>query len=363
MEFIELYDKAVSESHLTFDPSEIDVRQANFSCHQILDMLEHNEINLATDFQRSSDLWSASRMSKFIESMFLDLPIPPFYFNEIAKNEAWEIIDGLQRLSTLKSFCTDNEKSNKLILTDMDFFPELNGLGFESIPRHLIRNFHSSQLQLHIVSPDTPFEVKHRIFERINTTNLPLKAQEVRHALYQGYTIEVLKRAVDKIISPRGIHIKDERMECQQMVLRLFAFSCFGYTRYPQGSDLKKFLDNSIRTFSKLNKKKLDSIYRELEKNLDFCQEVLGEYFFVNAKNERKILNKGILDSFVYAASKLNKDDRDRCRKNKVLVLELFQNIFDDDRFIKSISSATSRIDNVKYRMDKAESVLRMKND
>lgn len=364
MDFLRLYDLAEDESLLTFNPADINVKQENYSCDQILEMLQYNEINLNTDFQRSSDLWNDEKMSKFIESLMLKLPIPPFYFNIVYiedENEKihWEVIDGLQRLSALRKFCFGDNNNKKLILQGLDFFTELNGVAYEKIPRHLIRNFKSSQLQLHLVYPNTPVEIKYRIFERINTTNLTLKDQEVRHALYQGPIINILKKSVKEILVPNKIKISDDRMDAQETILRAISFTCFGHTRYPVKSNLKLFLDNSIKALSKLSKREVDNIYESFYENFTFCLDLFGSDCFKNKTNGRAVFNKSLFDSLIYASSKLTTSQKNKFMKSPSKVINEYNKCFSDERFIKAISSATSRQDNVIYRLEKISSIFK----
>lgn len=364
MDFLKLYDAAEKESLLTFNPADINVKQENYSCAQIIDMLEYDEINLNTDFQRSSDLWDDVRMSKFIESLMLKLPIPPFYFNIVYLSESqvkihWEVIDGLQRLSALKKFCFSDKNNNKLKLTGLDFFTELNGMHYDEIPRHLIRNFKASQLQLHLVYPSTPIEVKYRIFERINTTNLKLKDQEVRHALFQGEVIFILKKAVKTLFIKNKINVNDDRMDAQEVVLRAISFSCFGYEKYPHGSNLKLFLDTSIKALSKLNKKEIEGLYSDFVDNFNFCIAVFGGDCFKNKSNNRSVFNKSLFDSLIYASSQLTTKEKDNALINKDIIKVKYDEMLKNERFSKAISNATSRFDNVVFRLSFANEILK----
>ena len=365
MDYLLLYEEAENESLLTFNPAEISVKQENYSCDQIIEMLQHEEINLNTDFQRSSDLWDDGRMSKFIESLFLKLPIPPFYFNIVylennPEKIHWEVIDGLQRLSALRKFCLGDSKKETLKLQELDFFTELNGKKFDEIPRHLIRNFKASQLQLHLVYPNTPFEIKYRIFERINTTNLKLRDQEVRHALYQGAIVKLLKKAVSEILKKNAININDDRMDAQETVLRAISFSCFGYSKYPQGSNLKLFLDHSIKALSKLTNNELEKIYDEFRINFEFCINTLGSDCFKNKSPGRSVFNKGLFDSLIYAASKMESKNKIKISsKKKDEFNKKYKECLQQERFKKTISNATSRQDNVIYRLKKASEIFK----
>ena len=88
---------------MPFDPNQIRVVSPSINVGDIIDMLENGEIMLDTEFQRLPDLWDDVKKSRFIESLLLKLPIPKFYFDGQDDNK-WRVIDGLQRISSFKSF-------------------------------------------------------------------------------------------------------------------------------------------------------------------------------------------------------------------------------------------------------------------
>ncbi|MDR1120469.1 MAG: DUF262 domain-containing protein, partial [Dysgonamonadaceae bacterium] len=86
-----------------FNPNDIKVQTQPLTLGDILERLEYKEIKLYSEFQRLPNLWDDTKKSRLIESVFLRLPIPTFYFDGNDDNK-WEVIDGLQRISTLRSF-------------------------------------------------------------------------------------------------------------------------------------------------------------------------------------------------------------------------------------------------------------------
>lgn len=358
--FDELYKNITNESSLNFNPDEINIGQENYSCSILLDMLKFNEINLNTDFQRKSYLWKNDVMSKFLESMFLRFPIPPFYFN--AKKESgklsWEIIDGLQRLSTLQYFVYGNQNGEKLKLEGLEFFPELDGLYYEELPRHILRDFHACQLQAHIVHPNTPTQVVYRIFERINTQNFKLEDQEVRHAIYQGDIIDTLKNDA-KLLEEYGISSKINRMGNQEIALRFYSFYCFDLELYPKGrtDGMRTFLDNSIRALSKLDRKTIDRLDDKFKQSIALSFHILGEDCF---RGISKRFNRSLFDCICVAIAKIDKNKMKYVIKNRDILKAKYYSIFDDEKFIKSISNATGRYDNVAYRFRKINDIFTM---
>lgn len=357
--YIDLFHSANSKGLLDFSPSDINLGKDNYSCAQILDMLSNDEINLETLYQRKSGLWDTRTKSRFIESMMLKFPIPPIFFNVIYRDEEqkfphWEVIDGLQRLSTLKEFFI-GINGKKLILNGMDFYPEMNNRTYDELPRHLIRNFEACQLQLHLVYPNTPKQVIRRIFERINTTNLKLTEQEIRNAIYQGKVIDVLKKGA-LLFKSYNIKIEDKRMSPQELVLRFYSFYCFGADLYPKENNLGLFLDLSIRALNEMSKDELESIHQLFELSLNFCYSLLGVDCF---KPKSGRFNRSLFETLMVFSAKLSPTQREEMISHKNTALTNYFELIGEDRFLKSISSATSRIDNVKYRFHAIEKLGR----
>jgi len=101
-------DKSLSEEltdiNEPFDPKDIDIQAIQTTMDTIIKRLSHDEIDLNPDFQRSANLWKPQYMSRLIESLLIRFPLPAFYFDG-TDDDKWQVVDGLQRLSTIKKFC------------------------------------------------------------------------------------------------------------------------------------------------------------------------------------------------------------------------------------------------------------------
>ena len=66
-----------------FDPNKIDIEMRHMELSNIIKRMEYNEINMETAFQRKGGLWTDIQKSQLIESLFLCIPLPAFYFDGV----------------------------------------------------------------------------------------------------------------------------------------------------------------------------------------------------------------------------------------------------------------------------------------
>ena len=86
-----------------FDPAKIKMRTVTVVVDQIVSRIDHDEIDLAPEFQRMAGIWNDQRKSRLIESLLLRIPIPAFYV-AADDSERWSVVDGIQRTSTIYGY-------------------------------------------------------------------------------------------------------------------------------------------------------------------------------------------------------------------------------------------------------------------
>ena len=126
-----------------FDPSKIDITMKPLTLDLLLKRIQNDEIEFDTSFQRKAGLWDKRQKSQLIESIFLRIPLPAFYF-DASDDGNWLIIDGLQRVSALREFVVEKT----LELEEMEFFPELNRCGYDELPRAFQRRIDLSLIHI-----------------------------------------------------------------------------------------------------------------------------------------------------------------------------------------------------------------------
>lgn len=212
-----------------FDPTKINIVMAPMALESLVKRLAHGEINLNTAFQRKSGLWSNEKKSQLIESLLLKIPLPAFYFDACDDGD-WLIIDGLQRITAFYEFII----KKSLILEGMEFFKDLDGMGYDELPRQFVRRIDESSIITYTVKEGTPQNVKYNIFKRLNTGGLELEPQEIRHALYQGPATELLMSlaSTEEFLDATCRSIRTERMLDQEFVLRFAAVCYYGIDKF-----------------------------------------------------------------------------------------------------------------------------------
>lgn len=136
------------------------------------------------DYQRDSDQWDEAKKSLFIESVLNNLTVPAFFLCPTSEEGKLEVVDGQQRLTTLREFY-----SNKLKLVPYDEAPYLSSIYyadkiFKDLPDSFKNTFESYKLTLIQLPYNLGESIRLEIFRRINEGGTPLSAQDIRLAYY-----------------------------------------------------------------------------------------------------------------------------------------------------------------------------------
>lgn len=281
-----------------FDPTKINITMAPMALESLVKRLKNSEINLNTEFQRKGGLWSKVKKSQLIESLLLKIPLPAFYF-DASDDGDWLIIDGLQRITAIDDFIV--QKTMKL--EGLEFFNDLNGLGYDDLPRQFTRRIDESTLITFTVKEGTPVNVKYNIFKRLNTGGLELTSQEIRHALYQGQATAFLKElSLGKEFLKVTCHsIKTERMLDQEFVLRFMAVCYYGVENYDGMPEI--FLNEAMDYINQQKQDKIESMKEKFSEIMRLIYDIFGNNAFrkMAADGRRRPINKAIYEMWCKA--------------------------------------------------------------
>lgn len=342
-----------------FNPTQIDISTKPLTVDLLIKRLKADpvEIDLFPDFQRRDDLWDKQKQSQLIESILIKFPLPAFYFDGTDNNK-WLVVDGLQRLSTIRNFVI----KKTLKLTGLEFLTKLEGMGFDDLPRNLQRQIEEAQITAYIINPGTPEEVKFNIFKRINTGGLVLNSQEIRHALNQGVPAKYVAGLAESIEfkNATGRAIKTARMLDREFVTRFISFYMKGYINY--FPDLDTFMNTSMSDIKKLSLKEKEQMKYDFIESMKLAKVIFGEWAFRKADKypvKRKPINKALFEVWSVVLAKIKEDERKKVVQNRSFVFNEFVNLIRSDQlFFDSITNSTSNKGSVTYRFSKIESII-----
>ncbi len=341
-----------------FDPTKIDIDTKNPVVDLIMKRIERKEIDLNPDFQRHSGIWERKRKSRLIESLLLRIPIPVFYM-AADKEDKWQVVDGLQRLDTLKDFVLDRT----LRLHGLEYLNQFEGQLYNDLPRSMQRRIDETQLSCHVIQPGTPPEVMFNVFKRINTGGKPLSPQEIRHALNPGRARQFINElATDQdFLKATNNSVGLTRMADRECVLRFIAFHLQPLEEYK--GNLDAFLVNAMGSLNNnMSEEQLASLNDDFRRAMRFAAALFGTEAFRKPPKkgiERKSpINKPLFESWSVNLARVDESQGQRLIDRRKNVQDRFNDLMEEDRFVESISIGTQWNDRVATRFERIKKLL-----
>jgi uncharacterized protein DUF262 len=341
-----------------FDPARIRVDTRPMVISLLMDRIKNGEIDLTPGFQRKGGIWSPKAKSQLIESLLIRIPLPAFYMDG-GDESKWLVVDGLQRLSTLKSFVIDKT----LVLEGLEFLHEYEEKKFDHLPRNLQRRILETQVTVFLIQENTPAEVKFNIFKRINTGGLPLSSQEIRHALNQGKATALLKTLAEspEFQTATNEGIRDDRMGDRECVLRLLAFMRTSYREY-KSKNLDTFLNQCMSSLNQLPDAEIQELDKRFRRAMVDCYRLFRDKAFRKQKRgnpRRSPVNRALFEVWSTSIESLSPSDVERLEVKSADLRERFLVLLEDGDFEGAITYGTGDPRKVRLRFSKVEEIIR----
>lgn len=240
--------------------------QARYPLSTVPGLVDSSAYELSPEYQRRHR-WSVVQRSRLIESLIMNVPIPPIFLYEYDYSK-YEVMDGLQRLTTIRAFYR-----GEFELVGLTQWPELNGRNYATLPEKIREGIDRRYLSSVILLKETAknaedaLRLKQLVFERINSGGAKLTPQETRNAIFDG-PLNRLCIALSKngsLCRLWGLPLPDDtemdggppsderqqsedfrRMEDVELVLRFFAFRQ-KYRLHKSSVPLSVYLDSFLR--------------------------------------------------------------------------------------------------------------------
>lgn len=166
----------------------VHTQSLDLSFNELLDMFKDGELDINPDYQRLFR-WTQGAQSRFIESLLLEMPVPPIYVVE-DENGKYQLIDGLQRFSSYLHLRGELDaphlsdpikKGDHLRLQECDIVDDLNGLLFDDFPTALKIRLKRAFVRVEVVRKGSDNKFRYHMFKRLNTGGEALTSQQLRN--------------------------------------------------------------------------------------------------------------------------------------------------------------------------------------
>jgi hypothetical protein len=215
----------------------VHTQSLDLSFNELLDMRKEGELKIDPEYQRIFR-WSEGARSRFIESLLLEMPVPPIYVIE-EDDGKYLLIDGLQRISSYLHLRGQLDgphldpivvMGGKLILIDCDIVQELNGKTYDELGSALQIRLKRAFIRVEVVRKGSDPRFKYHMFKRLNTGGNNLSPQQIRNSsirlldpTFNDFIIRMSKEEHFKICTQYLSYEQTLEAYDQELVLRFFA--------------------------------------------------------------------------------------------------------------------------------------------
>jgi len=210
---------SAAEAEIVEQARRIDFYITEYSVEILASKMHDGEFQIPP-YQREFT-WESERQSRFIESVIMGLPIPFLFFWEMQDGRL-EIVDGSQRLRTIKEFIFGD-----LRLGELESIPGISNFRFADLPESRQRKIKNRSIRGIVLNEHTDEQARFDMFERINTGSKVAKPAEVRRGALRGPFMELvieLANSPDFLeLAPTSSKLRKERHH-EELVIRFFAY-------------------------------------------------------------------------------------------------------------------------------------------
>jgi hypothetical protein len=238
---------------------------ADWTISALRDKFERGQIDVQPEYQREY-VWALKPElpSRLIESLLLNIPIPPIYFGKMP-NKHFEVIDGQQRLTTLIRFVR-----NEFPLQKLQRLASLNGKRFHNLSEEYQSTVLDATIRTIVIDAGQNHNLRYEVFERLNRGSIALNEQELRNCIYRGPFCDLLTKLEREPFwrKVKGSEKPEPRFLEREMILRFFAFA----NRIDSyAGNLKRFLNDYMAIYAhkdQIQINALEDLFRQTMQNV-----------------------------------------------------------------------------------------------
>ena len=342
------------EEEILAKKKEISTDGYPMSIGELISLYKEGELDIHPEFQRFFR-WTSLQKTKLIESILLGIPIPSIFVSQ-REDGVWDVVDGLQRLSTIFEFLgiLKNEKDEILppsVLLETEYLPSLNNMKWDnedvgtSFSHALRLSFKREKIDVKIVKKESDATIKFELFQRLNTLGSKLSDQEVRNCLLVMLNkpfYEWLKRLSDFPPFLNTILLTDKAIDEQynmELALRFLIFKIYDSNDIKYTKEISDYLTEKMLILcqdTSLNLEEEEMTFKRTFEILDFS---MSEQAFKRYNKARdRFEGKFLLSAFETIAVGLGKNVNQYSKltlneEMKLIILNKVKDIWDREEY------------------------------
>lgn len=328
------------------------VRQT-WSIAEIYQKIKDKKLVLDPDYQRRV-IWGNDKKTAFIESLYMEIMIPPIYVVEIPGEDIleetkYEVVDGKQRLTAIMDFIQGVLKLNE---RNLEYYADIfGGKSFSeirAIESEKTSQMLSSILDIYVITSNSPEFTKYDIFARLNRGAEKLKVNEIRRAIYKSKTTGWITEFVNEQLETNKIFYEGvftqndiKRYEDYGRLYKSLAF----YVR----SDIENCV---VLGYNSRPREMINNVLQDIQKgNITIERDKLMELLNVTLELKKTFKNipnaDYVIDALVPFFDSIN---------NKLE--DYFRDIFEDLLIQKTLEKSPATTSNVNARLSRVKELL-----
>lgn len=368
-EIVEELEKQISDERARLSTDRMDI-----SFGELINMYKNDELIIRPEYQRLFR-WKNAQKTALIESILLGIPIPPIFVAE-DKDGIWELVDGLQRLSTIISFYGDlkenltsldiDEKNasdedeeqiinqNKWSLESGNLIKDLADFNVDTLPKKYVINIKRAVCRVEILRGESNTSMKYELFKRLNSGGSKLTPQEIRNAIYRGINPginELIEDLSKDEYFKRLVALSDQKYQelyDQELVLRFIAFlHNVDHINSNTENFLDEFMEKSVKD-DNFDYGYFRSLFKEVMK---LIKEACDDNIF---RSERNAFVPAYYEGITIGIAQNIK----KYRANTELIVKNVDILKNDEDFKKYSGSASNSKNRIKNRLRRANEIF-----
>lgn len=285
----------------------------SMSIGEWISLYEQGDVEIHPEFQRFFR-WSDYQKTSLIESILLGIPLPPIFVSQ-REDGVWDVVDGLQRLSTIYQFVgilkdEHGQLLSPLVLEETKYLPSLLGKkwedknnsenpdAFTQTQRLLIKR---SKIDINILQKESDPSAKYELFQRLNTGGSLATAQEIRNCILVSLNPELyrwMRELSDNEQFQQCLGLNDKSLEEQydlEIVSRFLVLRTIAEKDLQGIIDIETFITDKVREISQNQHYNLTEEKLAFERTFDILAEHMGSDSFKKYNSNTEKFNRGFM--------------------------------------------------------------------